>query len=96
MFAATRLPGPVRLVSARAAPRDACPLLLLPASTRQAGASDRVTSRADVHMHGVVLQSNYSGAIDDMDPDVNIIRLNKDLSNIEEALRATLQPHKFR
>ena len=55
-----------------------------------------MTSRADVRMHGVVLQSNYSGAIDDMDPDVNIIRLNKDLSNIEEALRATLQPHKFR
>ena len=43
-----------------------------------------------------MLQSNYSGAIDDMDPDVNIIRLNKDLSSIEEALRATMQPYKFR
>ena len=41
-------------------------------------------------------QSNYSGAIDDMDPDANVIKLNKDLSSIEEALHQSLQPHKFR
>ena len=44
----------------------------------------------------VSFQSNYSGAIDDMDPDSNVIQLNKDLSSIEESLHQSLQPHKFR
>lgn len=43
----------------------------------------------------VAKQSNYSGAIDDMDPDANVLKLNKDLSSIEEAMNQSLQPRKF-
>ena len=94
-LAPTRLPRLVRLVSSRPSPRDSRSLLLLPASARQTGATCDVTNVSLITSRNV-LQSNYSGAIDDMDPDVNIIRLNKDLSSIEEALRATMQPYKFR
>jgi len=44
----------------------------------------------------VAKQSNYFGAIDDLDPDLNVSKLNKDLISIEEALTASLQPRKFK
>ena len=44
----------------------------------------------------VAKQSNYFGAIDDLDPDLNVSKLNKDLISIEEALAASLQPRKFK
>ncbi|XP_064602166.1 LOW QUALITY PROTEIN: exocyst complex component 4-like [Liolophura sinensis] len=44
----------------------------------------------------VAKQSNYAGAIDDLDPDSNVLKLNKDLSSVEEVLTQSLQPRKFR
>ncbi|XP_052228593.1 exocyst complex component 4-like isoform X2 [Dreissena polymorpha] len=44
----------------------------------------------------VAKQSNYAGPIDDLDPDSNVLKLNKDLSGIEELLAASLQPSKFK
>ncbi|GAB1604300.1 exocyst complex component 4-like [Argonauta hians] len=44
----------------------------------------------------VAKQSNYAGPIDDLDPDSNVLKLNKDLSNIEEVLSLSLQPKKFK
>lgn len=44
----------------------------------------------------VATQSNYSGAIDDMDPDANVIKLNKDLQAMEEVMGQSLQPRKFK
>ncbi|XP_023930065.1 exocyst complex component 4 [Lingula anatina] len=43
----------------------------------------------------VAKSSNYSGALDDMDPDANVLKLNKDLTGIEEAMSQSLQPRKF-
>ena len=42
------------------------------------------------------LQSNYAGPIDDLDPDSNVLKLNKDLSSMEEVLSQSLQPKKFK
>lgn len=42
------------------------------------------------------LQSNYAGPIDDLDPDSNVLKLNKDLSAMEEVLAQSLQPQKFK
>ncbi|XP_056004908.1 exocyst complex component 4-like isoform X3 [Ostrea edulis] len=44
----------------------------------------------------VAKQSNYAGPIDDLDPDSNVLKLNKDLSSMEEVLQQSLQPKKFR
>ncbi|KAL5022453.1 hypothetical protein ScPMuIL_001608 [Solemya velum] len=44
----------------------------------------------------VAKQSNYAGAIDDLDPDSNVLKLNKDLSAMEEVLSQSLQPKKFK
>lgn len=44
----------------------------------------------------VAKQSNYAGPIDDLDPDSNVLKLNKDLSNMEEVLSLSLQPKKFK
>ncbi|CAH1783447.1 unnamed protein product [Owenia fusiformis] len=44
----------------------------------------------------VAKQSNYCGAIDDMDPDSNVLKLNRDLTSIEEAMAQSLQPKKFK
>jgi exocyst complex component 4 len=44
----------------------------------------------------VATQSNYSGAIDDMDPDANVIKLNKDLQAMEEVMTQSLQAPKFK
>ena len=41
-------------------------------------------------------QSNYAGPIDDLDPDSNVLKLNKDLSSMEEMLAQSLQPKKFK
>ncbi|ELT88409.1 hypothetical protein CAPTEDRAFT_172210 [Capitella teleta] len=41
-------------------------------------------------------QSNYSGAIDDMDPDSNVIKLNKWLNSAEEMLQQSLLNRRFR
>ncbi|XP_052772519.1 exocyst complex component 4-like isoform X2 [Mya arenaria] len=44
----------------------------------------------------VAKQSNYAGPIDDLDPDSNVLKLNKDLSSMEEVLSQSLQPNKFK
>ncbi|XP_060578510.1 exocyst complex component 4-like [Ruditapes philippinarum] len=44
----------------------------------------------------VAKQSNYAGPIDDLDPDSNVLKLNKDLSGMEEVLSQSLQPKKFK
>ncbi|XP_071169748.1 exocyst complex component 4-like isoform X13 [Mytilus edulis] len=44
----------------------------------------------------VAKQSNYAGPIDDLDPDSNVLKLNKDLSAMEEMLVQSLQPQKFK
>lgn len=44
----------------------------------------------------VAKQSNYAGPIDDLDPDSNVLKLNKDLSSMEEVLSQSLQPKKFK
>ncbi|XP_062567053.1 exocyst complex component 4-like isoform X3 [Saccostrea cucullata] len=44
----------------------------------------------------VAKQSNYAGPIDDLDPDSNVLKLNKDLSSMEEVLQQSLQPKKFK
>ncbi|KAK3096041.1 hypothetical protein FSP39_022371 [Pinctada imbricata] len=44
----------------------------------------------------VAKQSNYAGPIDDLDPDSNVLKLNKDLTGMEEVLQQSLQPKKFR
>ncbi|KAK7110453.1 hypothetical protein V1264_014325 [Littorina saxatilis] len=44
----------------------------------------------------VTKQSNYAGPIDDLDPDSNVLKLNKDLSSMEEVLSQSLQPKKFK
>ncbi|XP_041368480.1 exocyst complex component 4-like isoform X2 [Gigantopelta aegis] len=44
----------------------------------------------------VAKQSNYAGPIDDLDPDSNVLKLNKDLTGMEEVLTQSLQPKKFR
>jgi hypothetical protein len=44
----------------------------------------------------VFSQSNYAGPIDDLDPDSNVLKLNKDLSSMEEVLSHSLQPKKFK
>lgn len=44
----------------------------------------------------VAKQSNYAGPIDDLDPDSNVLKLNKDLTGIEEVLSQSLQPSKFK
>lgn len=44
----------------------------------------------------VAKQSNYAGPIDDLDPDSNVLKLNKDLTSMEEVLSASLQPKKFK
>lgn len=44
----------------------------------------------------VAKQSNYAGPIDDLDPDSNVLKLNKDLSSMEEVLSHSLQPKKFK
>ncbi|XP_071090012.1 exocyst complex component 4-like [Haliotis cracherodii] len=44
----------------------------------------------------VAKQSNYAGPIDDLDPDSNVLKLNKDLTSMEEVLAHSLQPKKFK
>ncbi|XP_012937750.1 exocyst complex component 4 isoform X3 [Aplysia californica] len=44
----------------------------------------------------VAKQSNYAGPIDDLDPDSNVLKLNKDLSGMEEMMAQSLQPKKFK
>lgn len=44
----------------------------------------------------VLFQSNYAGPIDDLDPDSNVLKLNKDLTSMEEVLQQSLQPKKFK
>uniref|UniRef100_A0A2C9LZQ8 Exocyst complex component Sec8 n=1 Tax=Biomphalaria glabrata TaxID=6526 RepID=A0A2C9LZQ8_BIOGL len=44
----------------------------------------------------VAKQSNYAGPIDDLDPDSNVLKLNKDLSGMEEMMTQSLQPKKFK
>ncbi|KAL4232343.1 Exocyst complex component 4 [Mactra antiquata] len=44
----------------------------------------------------VAKQSNYAGPIDDLDPDSNVLKLNKDLTSMEEVLSQSLQPKKFK
>ncbi|XP_071949291.1 exocyst complex component 4-like [Antedon mediterranea] len=44
----------------------------------------------------VVKQSSYHTSVDSVDPDQNVVTLNKDLTSIEEALMVALQPHKFK
>lgn len=44
----------------------------------------------------VAKQSNYAGPIDDLDPDSNVLKLNKDLTSMEEVLQQSLQPKKFK
>ncbi|XP_050406103.1 exocyst complex component 4 [Patella vulgata] len=44
----------------------------------------------------VAKQSNYAGPIDDLDPDSNVLKLNKDLTSMEEVLAQSLQPKKFK
>ncbi|CAL1542035.1 unnamed protein product [Lymnaea stagnalis] len=44
----------------------------------------------------VTRQSNYAGPIDDLDPDSNVLKLNKDLSSTEEMMTQSLQPKKFK
>ncbi|KAH9499232.1 Exocyst complex component 4 [Bulinus truncatus] len=44
----------------------------------------------------VAKQSNYAGPIDDLDPDSNVLKLNKDLSSMEEMMTQSLQPKKFK
>ncbi|BFZ01690.1 hypothetical protein BsWGS_04730 [Bradybaena similaris] len=44
----------------------------------------------------VAKQSNYAGPIDDLDPDSNVLKLNKDLSSMEEIMTQSLQPKKFK
>ena len=44
----------------------------------------------------LVFQSNYAGPIDDLDPDSNVLKLNKDLTGMEEVLSQSLQPKKFK
>ncbi|CAH1277328.1 EXOC4 [Branchiostoma lanceolatum] len=41
-------------------------------------------------------QSNYSGNLESTDPDPLVVKLNKDLSSIEESLTTSLNTHKFR
>jgi len=41
-------------------------------------------------------QSNYCGAIDDMDPDSSVIKLNKKISGFEEVMQQSVQPRKFK
>lgn len=43
-----------------------------------------------------LFQSNYAGPIDDLDPDSNVLKLNKDLTSMEEVLQQSLQPKKFK
>lgn len=47
-------------------------------------------------LHLCLLKSNYAGPIDDLDPDSNVLKLNKDLSSMEEVLSQSLQPKKFK
>ncbi|XP_033126512.1 exocyst complex component 4-like isoform X2 [Anneissia japonica] len=44
----------------------------------------------------VVKQSSYHTSVDSVDPDQNVVTLNKDLTSIEEALVVALQSHKFK
>lgn len=44
----------------------------------------------------VARKSNYAGPIDDLDPDSNVLKLNKDLTAMEEVLSQSLQPNKFK
>ena len=41
-------------------------------------------------------QTSYCNAIDDMDPDVYVLKLNKDLSAIEDTLQQSLQLKRFK
>ena len=44
----------------------------------------------------IFFKSNYAGPIDDLDPDSNVLKLNKDLSGMEEMMTQSLQPKKFK
>ncbi|KAK3603022.1 hypothetical protein CHS0354_037770 [Potamilus streckersoni] len=44
----------------------------------------------------VAKQANFAGPIDDLDPDSNVLKLNKDLSSMEEVLSQSLQPKRFK
>ncbi|XP_023226953.1 exocyst complex component 4-like [Centruroides sculpturatus] len=44
----------------------------------------------------VAMQSSFSSGIDSQEPDPEVTKLNKDLSNIDEAMTASLQPRKLK
>lgn len=44
----------------------------------------------------VAKQASFSSGVDSQDPDPEVIKLNKDFSNIDEALSVSLQPQKFK
>lgn len=44
----------------------------------------------------VAKQSSFTSGVDIQDPDPEVVKLNKDLAGIDEALSACLQPSKFR
>lgn len=76
--------------------RVLCFYHLLPLA-KQVSSLHCLISRLSVHLWlSFPFQSNYSGAIDDMDPDANVIKLNKWLNAAEEMLQQSLQPRRFR
>lgn len=44
----------------------------------------------------VAMQSSFSSGVDSQEPDPEVTKLNKDLSNIDEAMTASLQPRKLK
>ncbi|XP_033633233.1 exocyst complex component 4-like isoform X3 [Asterias rubens] len=44
----------------------------------------------------VAKQSSFFISADNVDPDPNVLKLNKDLTTLEEALNPSLMPHKFK
>jgi len=44
----------------------------------------------------VAKQSSFASGVDSQDPDPEVVKLNKDFSNIDEALSSGLQPRKFK
>ena len=41
-------------------------------------------------------QSSFFISADSVDPDANVLKLNKDLTTLEESLSPSLMPHKFK
>lgn len=55
-----------------------------------------VRTVVQISLVNLQFQSNYAGPIDDLDPDSNVLKLNKDLSGMEEMMTQSLQPKKFK